>query len=56
MKHVLATPLKPHYYRVFLKEKPIFNGGTIWDCLTFLDITYTGITVKELIDDGIQIR
>lgn len=44
------------HWKVFLKNKVIYQGGTKLDCLRWLRDTYQGVTLKEILDDGIRIK
>jgi len=45
------------HYKVFLNDKVIYDGGTHRDCWKWVRYTYPpGMTVKELLDDGIRVK
>lgn len=44
------------HWKVYLKDKVIHEGGTRNDCWNWIKFTYAGLTLKEILDDGVRIR
>jgi hypothetical protein len=44
------------YYKVYIKDREIYSGGTFLDCWRWLLFTYGNMTLKELIDDNVTIE
>ncbi len=42
-------------FKVYLNGKVIHEGGTRDDCFKWVKFTYAGLTLKEILDDGVRI-
>lgn len=44
------------HWKVYLNGKVIYDGGTRTDCRRWIRYTYQGVSLRELLEDGIRIK
>lgn len=47
---------KTTHYKIYVQGQEVYEGGTFLDCWKYLVHTGGYLTIKELIDDGVEIK